>query len=76
VVHPHEVWHTLEEVVDWLNESDFRLVSTSINKFREFDSIAELVDMEKDYEALSHRANYVEKRYFPGFFTILARSEK
>jgi len=76
VVHPHEVWHTLEEVVDWLNESDFRLVSTSINKFREFNSIAELVDMEKDYEALSHRANYVENRYFPGFFTILARSEK
>ncbi len=29
----------------------------------------------KTYEALSYRANYQEKRYFPGFFTIMAQRQ-
>ncbi len=75
VLHPHEVWHTLEEVTQWLDEAGFRLSSTSINKFQPYQSIPDLIEMEKTYEALSYRANYKEKRYFPGFFTIMAQRQ-
>ncbi len=75
VLHPHEIWHTLEEVVPWLDEAGFRLSSTSINQFKPFTSIPDLIEREKTYEVLSYRANYQEKRYFPGFFTIMAQRQ-
>ena len=73
VLHPSEKWHTLFDVTQWLDSAGFELVSTSINKFKPFSSIDDLIEMEKEYEALSYKANYKEKRYFPGFFTVLAR---
>jgi len=73
VLHPHESTHTLAEVAAWLASAGFEIQRTSINGFQPFDRIDALVETEKDYEGLSRRANFVERRYFPGFFTVLAR---
>ena len=73
VTHPHESTHTLQEVGSWLKSAGCSLVSTSINKFAPFDSLEELHDLEQHYAQISRRANRDERRYFPGFFTILAR---
>jgi SAM-dependent methyltransferase len=73
VLHPYETLHTLEEVLQWFDESGFILRSTSINQFKKFYSTAELTQMEKGYEEISRRRNWLENRYFPGFFTALAQ---
>lgn len=73
VLHPHETQHTLEEVAEWLDQCGFTLESTSINRFQAIEELHDLFAGEKEYEELSHQANLVEQRYFPGFFTALAR---
>jgi len=73
VLHPHESSHTLAEVSEWLAAAGFEIERTSINRFEAFDRIETLLDAEKDYEEVSRRANFREGRYFPGFFTVLAR---
>ena len=73
VLHPHETQHSLEEVLEWLDEAGFELLSTSINRFEKLPSRAALIEREKEYEAVSRQRNMVEGRYFPGYFTILAR---
>jgi SAM-dependent methyltransferase len=72
VLHPHESQHTLAEVSGWLDELGFALTSTSINRFEPIPDRDTLFALEHDYEALSYRRNRVEKRFFPGFFTIMA----
>lgn len=73
VVHPHETQHTLEEADGWMREIGFRIVSTSINRFQPFEQLEDLYPVEKEYEEVSRRRNVEERRYFPGFFTFLAR---
>jgi len=73
VLHPHETQHTLEEVLGWIDEAGFELLSTSINHFEPLVGRSELIELEKSYAALSVRRNREEGRYFPGFFTVLAR---
>lgn len=73
VIHPHETQHTLEEVLEWFDQAGLELISTSINRFGACGDHAALVIQEKEYEALSHQANVVERRYFPGFFTALGQ---
>lgn len=73
VLHPHETSHTLAEVAAWLDDVGFAIERTSINRFQPFNRLDALFDAEKDYEELSRRAIVVERRYFPGFFTVLAR---
>jgi SAM-dependent methyltransferase len=72
VLHPHESQHTLEEVCGWLAELGFELRSTSLNRFEPFTDVRELFALEREQEEISRRRNWIEKRYFPGFFTILA----
>lgn len=60
VLHPHETQHTLDEVKGLLASSGFEIQSTSIR------------GDERDYEAKARRA-LGRGRYFPGFFTVLAR---
>lgn len=72
VLHPHENQQSLEEVVGWLQAEDFSLMCTSINRFEAIDDIPALFELEKLYEGISHQANCVDGRYFPGFFTVLA----
>jgi len=73
VLHPHETQHTLEEVLGWIDEAGFELLSTSINRFGPIESRASLIEQEKEYERISEQRNKVEGRYFPGYFTVLAR---
>jgi SAM-dependent methyltransferase len=73
VLHPHESSHTLMEVAGWLAAAGLSIERTSINRFQPFERLDSLFDAENDYEELSRRANLVEGRYFPGFFTVLAR---
>lgn len=73
VLHPHESTHTLGEVAGWLAAAGFELQCTSLNRFQPFERIEDVLDAEKGYEEISRRANLVEGRYFPGFFTVLAR---
>lgn len=75
VLHPHESQHTLEEVYAWLTELGFECLSTSINRFRPVSDWEELFEEEKKMFDLSTERNCVEKVYFPGFFTILARKK-
>ncbi len=72
VLHPHETQHTLCEITEVCANSGSKLVSTSINKFKDFESDSELFDQELTYEAVSHQ-RISEGKYFPGFFTALYR---
>ena len=70
VLHPHETQHTLQEITEVCTNLGARLVSTSINQFKDFKSESELFDQELAYEAVSHQ-RILESKYFPGFFTAL-----
>ncbi|MCR9248078.1 MAG: class I SAM-dependent methyltransferase [bacterium] len=73
VLHPHETQHTLREVAAWLDAVGLELERTSINRFAPIDEVTPLFALEQEFAARSHEANVVERRYFPGFFTVLAR---
>jgi len=70
VLHPHETQHTLKEVTEVCSKAGARLVSTSINQFKKFDSESELFEREIEYEKVS-KQRIAEGEYFPGFFTAL-----
>lgn len=73
VLHPHETQHTAEELVGWLKEAGFQPLSTSINRFQRVGDWRWIFEEEKQLAEVSRRRNCVEKRYFPGFFTLLAK---
>ena len=72
VLHPHETQHTLKDITEVCANSGAKLVSTSINQFKDFKSESELFDQELAYEAISQQ-RISEGKYFPGFFTALYR---
>ena len=72
VLHPHETQHTLQEITEVCANLGAKLVSTSINQFKDFKSESELFEQELAYEAVSHQ-RISEGKYFPGFFTALYR---
>jgi cyclopropane fatty-acyl-phospholipid synthase-like methyltransferase len=76
VLHPQETQHTLEEVLVWLDDNGFALVTTSINQYGDIEDREHLIDLELSYRTLSERRNRVEGSFFPGFFTILGWLEK
>jgi SAM-dependent methyltransferase len=73
VLHPHESLHTLREVAGWLHDAGFEARSTSVNGFAAFERVEDLFEIEPSLAEVSRRANCVERRVFPGFFTVLAR---
>jgi cyclopropane fatty-acyl-phospholipid synthase-like methyltransferase len=73
VLHPHETLHTLEEVLEWLQENGFILRSTSINRFEKIKNTKDMIELEKEYEKISFQKTHVENCFFPGFFTIMAQ---
>jgi len=70
VLHPHETQHALKEITEVCSKAGARLVSTSINQFKKFDSESELFEREIEYEKVS-KQRIAEGEYFPGFFTAL-----
>ncbi|MGK0201538.1 MAG: SAM-dependent methyltransferase [Planctomycetota bacterium] len=75
VLHPHETQHTLREVCGWLAEDGLCLRSTSVNRFAAIERVESLFELEQTFGERSRQANITEGRYFPGFFTVLARRE-
>lgn len=75
VLHPHETLHTFREVEQWFRETGFQMVSTSINHFKPIKNLDEIVKLEEEYTEFSYRRNIVEKRFFPGFFTVLGQKK-
>ncbi len=73
VLHPHETQHTLKEVVGWFDELDLELVTTSINYFGPIKSHKKLFADELKLEAVSKKALFRQRRYYPGFFTACGR---
>ena len=71
VLHPHETQHTLKEIVPILESENFKIVSTSINRFDSIKDINNLYNLEKNYYKYAEE-KIVKKEYFPGFFIILA----
>jgi len=76
VLHPHETLHTLREVWGWLEESGLEPCSTSINRFERLGDPEELFALEQTYAERARVAILEERRYFPGFFTVLARDRR
>lgn len=76
VLHPHETQHTLQEIAGWCQADQLHIQSTSINGFGAIDQLEPLFDLEEQYTQRSHQANVVEKRYFPGFFVVLAQNAR
>ena len=72
VLHPFETQHTLAEMFDLMDEMGLEIISTSINKFKPFNSRNDLFELEKKMKLIGEHA-LQEKRYFPGFFTFLAK---
>jgi SAM-dependent methyltransferase len=72
VLHPHETQHTLAEMLEILRACNMELVSTSINRWEKIKSEAALIEQEKTYREISLE-RLREKKYFPGFFLVLAR---
>lgn len=75
VFHPHESQHTVEELTHWLEEIGFQCISTSINRFQKVNDWRIVFKEEKSMRDISTRRNYVEKVFFPGFFTLLAEKK-
>ena len=75
VLHPHESQHTLDELIPLIHEEGMVLVSTSINKFANIDSLEDLFTEEKQYFELGLK-KLEDNQYFPGFFFIMVQKRE
>jgi 2-polyprenyl-3-methyl-5-hydroxy-6-metoxy-1,4-benzoquinol methylase len=73
VLHPHESLHSLAEVADWCAELHLTIETTSINRFQPIRKLSALFEEEKLYERLSFERNVLQKKFFPGLFTVCLR---
>ena len=73
VFHPHETQHTFEEVYEWLSACGFECLATSLNQYLTPADWRELFQEEQKLYELSYHRNVRERRYFPGFFVVLAK---
>ena len=80
ILHPHETQHSIKEIVNFLEDFDFKVTFTSINKYKKIsylkngydkDELNTLYLDEKNMEDIGCKA-LEENRYYPGFFTFLA----
>ena len=73
VFHPYESHHTVEEVHGWLDELGFQCLTTSINRFQPVEDWKLIFQEEEKMYDISYHRNHIQRVYFPGFFTLLAR---
>ena len=80
ILHPHETQHSIREIITFLENLNFKVSFTSINKFKRIsyfengynkDELNSLYLDEKNMENIGREA-LKENRYYPGFFTFLA----
>jgi 2-polyprenyl-3-methyl-5-hydroxy-6-metoxy-1,4-benzoquinol methylase len=72
-LHPHETQHTAAELYEWLTSAGFECLGTSITRYQPVDDWAEIFAKERTLADVSYQKNVVERSYYPGFFTMLAR---
>jgi SAM-dependent methyltransferase len=72
VLHPHETQHTLAELMPLLASCEMELCATSINDYRPFDDVQELIELEPTFERLGSLSLH-DGKYYPGFFFMLMR---
>jgi SAM-dependent methyltransferase len=72
VLHPHETQHTLFEVLKIIEPLGMTLISTSINRFEKFNTVDELISIEKELEETGN-LQLANRKYYPGFFVFLAQ---
>ena len=75
VLHPHETQHTFKEISEIFINNNFDIISTSINKFEKIKNLSELYELEKSYREVSLE-KIKKKKYFPGFFVVVAQKKK
>ena len=75
VLHPNETQHTYEELLEWIKEINFEVVSTSINNYKNIKkySNADLFKIEKSLENYSYEKNITKLEFSPGYFTVCAK---
>ena len=72
VLHPHETQHSFEEIIPIFNSINYKIISTSINKFKKIQDFSKIIAMEKELE--SYSADKIKKKeYFPGFFITIGK---
>tara|TARA_B100001540_G_C15776741_1_gene629030 strand:- start:3 stop:854 length:852 start_codon:yes stop_codon:yes gene_type:complete len=72
VLHPYETQHTFEELISIFDENKYKIYSTSLNRFSNFKSYNEIINVEKDWYQYG-KDQLIKNHYFPGFFIILAK---
>lgn len=75
VMHPKETHHTLDELLPVIQDSSARLVATSINRFERIESLSEILEQEHTLEAYA-RKQLQDRRFYPGFFTMLLQTHR
>ncbi len=75
VLHPHETQHTYKELTDWIKEINFKVISTSINNYKDISNFksSDLFEIEKSLESLSYEKNVNKLEFSPGYFTLCAQ---
>jgi carbamoyltransferase len=71
VLHPHETQHGYAEIAALLEEEGLTVLSSSLCGFKPVPSADEMRERERSFGNLGER-RLRERRYFPGFFTLLA----
>lgn len=75
VLHPHETQHTYEELLEWIKEINFEVISTSINNYKNIKKYSndDLFKIEKSLEKYSYEKNINKLEFSPGYFTVCAK---
>lgn len=72
VLHPHETQWTLGELLTWFKDEGIEPRSTSLDHFSPDPTWSNVVAAEPGQADIA-RTRLRERRYFPGFFTLLGR---
>ena len=72
VLHPHETHHTFEELINIFQIAKYKILSTSINKFKDIKSFEEVISDEK--KLTYYAENKIKNNeYYPGFFITVGK---
>ena len=72
VLHPHETQHSFEEITKIFDEINYKIVSTSINRFDKISKLQDIFEEEKKLEKYSIQ-KIKNKEYYPGFFITIGK---
>ena len=77
VLHPLETQHSYKELMTWIKDMPFKLISTSINNYQNIKNFShtDLINLEEDLEKYSFRKNVIELEFNPGYFTICLQKQ-